>query len=75
MKCNHVNRVPIAMGRGHTVIGGVPVGECQNKAVPGMVVCLEHANKEALGMLINDLLADYQKATGKPHRYAAPSKK
>ena len=76
MKCNHVNRVPLVLSRGQTVIGGVSVGTCQNEVLPGLVVCFEHATKDTLAMLVSSVLQDYEKATGEPHRYmqAVPPK-
>lgn len=40
---------------------------CGNDVVPGLVVCLDHASKDALWMLIQCLLADdRRKEAGKP---------
>lgn len=36
---------------GH-ILGGVSLGQCENKCVPGFVVCHEHVNKEALLLML-----------------------
>ena len=44
-QCNHITRVAI-----HSSIkfGGASIGRCENECLPGMVVCWEHATREAL---------------------------
>lgn len=71
MKCNHINRIPVAINRGQCVIGGISVGTCPNETYPGLVCCFEHADKNTLDMLIQHILHDYKRATGKDHPYAA----
>lgn len=52
-KCSHIDRVSIHPS---IKIGGVSIGQCQNRCVPGLVVCAEHASKDALVMLVKQLL-------------------
>jgi hypothetical protein len=55
-QCTYVYRSgPLLPERFGSQIGGVSMGRCQNKCVPGLVVCLEHANKDALLMMIQHL--------------------
>lgn len=44
-QCSHINRVAV-----HSSIkcGGASIGRCENECLPGMVVCWEHATREAL---------------------------
>lgn len=66
-KCSKVHRVPLAnVG---IVIGGVSVGQCENERFPGLVVCFEHADKETLALMVQTLLRDYERDTGKKHHY------
>ena len=66
MKCAYEHRVNVH----HSVrCGGVKIGQCEKDAVPGLIMCLEHTSKESLHMLIQNLLSDYKKKTGEPHRY------
>jgi len=45
MKCQHINRVPILA---NVVIGGASIGNCMEDALPGMLYCGEHVDKDAL---------------------------
>ncbi len=52
-QCNHISRSgPLTAGHR---IGGASLGQCANECVPGLVVCPEHATKEALVLLIEQL--------------------
>ena len=51
-RCNHENRVSIHPS---IRVGGVSVGQCERKALPLMVVCEEHASREAMAMVIRQL--------------------
>lgn len=48
-RCTHINR----SGPLHpsVKIGGASMDQCENEAFPELVVCYEHANKEALALL------------------------
>lgn len=59
MKCGKVTRVPI---HSSIKIGGSSVGVCKKECVRGMTVCLEHANKDALKMLIDNLYRELDEA-------------
>jgi hypothetical protein len=59
--CTHVERAPVALGRGHTVVGGFKVGQCQRPALPGLVVCEHHATPDALRMVILAMDAEIQR--------------
>lgn len=50
--CAHVTRVPLALGPGHRVVGGIRVGQCERPALPLMVVCELHATPDAVRMVI-----------------------
>ena len=53
-QCNHIFRSgPLVKG----LHGGASLGRCNNKCVYGLVVCLEHADKEALYLMINSLVS------------------
>lgn len=65
-RCRHLNRVPVSVKGG---VVGMSAGRCDKEAFPGLVVCFEHADKEALGVMVQTLLRDYELATGKKHRY------
>lgn len=56
MLCRHVQRSGSVV-EGHR-LGGVSMGRCRGQAVPGLVVCAEHATRDALVMLIDDLRAE-----------------
>lgn len=47
-RCIHIDRVPVALNHGHSVVGGVSVGRCDRKALPLLVVCELHATPEAV---------------------------
>ena len=49
-KCSHINRAPIVL-KGK-FIGAPSIGQCEKDALPGMVVCGEHADKEAMAYYI-----------------------
>lgn len=52
-QCDHVERVSLL----HNVkIGGFSIGRCEREAIDGMVVCAEHATKDALAMRIRELV-------------------
>lgn len=54
-RCQHVERLGLALGRGHTVIGGVKTGQCEREALPELVFCEDHASPAAMGMVIRQL--------------------
>lgn len=54
-KCNYTKTVSVHPS---VKIGGATVYECNNDTVPGMTVCYEHANKEALVYYIQTLLKE-----------------
>ena len=56
-KCDKVHRVPM---HSSVVIGGVSVGQCERDALPRMVVCWEHADRQAMAMVSRHLDADYK---------------
>ena len=57
-KCNHIFRSG-PLFKGH-VSGGASLGRCENECVYGLVVCLEHADKEALYLMINSLVRELE---------------
>jgi len=62
MKCRHVNRVSVHPS---VVIGGASLGQCENEVVPGLVMCFEHADKEALSMLAQERRIENEKLKAK----------
>lgn len=48
-RCGHI----YSSGQLHPSIkiGAVSLGQCENECYPDLVVCFDHANKEALSML------------------------
>jgi hypothetical protein len=60
-RCTHVERAPVALGRGHTVGGGIRVDECQRPALPRMVVCEHHATPDALRLVILAMAAEIER--------------
>lgn len=65
-RCTHVERAPLALGRGHRVVGGLKVGTCERTALPRMVVCEHHASPEALRLVILAMDADIRRLTQLP---------
>ena len=51
-RCSFVWRVRIHPS---IIIGGVSLGQCERKPLPEMNVCTEHADKEAMGLVIRVL--------------------
>lgn len=51
--CGKVKRVPVHPS---VVIGGATVDVCQNKCLPEMTVCEEHASPDAVRMLVTMLV-------------------
>lgn len=58
MKCRFVKRASVHPS---VVIGGASLGQCENEVVPGLVMCFEHADKEALSMLAQERLIEIEK--------------
>lgn len=59
LQCDHVKRSgPLFQGH---VFGGASLGQCEEKALPGFVVCFEHVNKEALWMRVQQLESENRK--------------
>ena len=52
-RCSHINIVSVHPS---VKIGGASIGQCQNECIPGLVVCAKHADKEALVILVKQLL-------------------
>jgi hypothetical protein len=52
-QCDHVRRVSL---HSSVKIGGFSMGRCEREAIDGMVVCAEHATKDALAMRIRELV-------------------
>lgn len=52
-RCSHKFRSG-PLFRGH-VLGGLIVGHCENEALEGFNVCLEHVTKDALAMVLDSL--------------------
>lgn len=65
-RCTHVERIPMALGPGQTVRGGIKVGQCDRPALPRMVVCEHHATPDALRMVILAMDAELQRLTQLP---------
>lgn len=59
MKCGRVLRVPIHPS---VKIGGASVGVCDRECIRGMTVCVEHADKDAMKMLIDNLYKELDDA-------------
>ena len=49
-KCDHLTRVSIHPS---IKIGGASIGRCTRDALPGMLVCAEHATPDAIRMLVH----------------------
>ena len=64
-KCDHVERVSIHPS---IKIGGAAMGRCERDALPGMVVCGEHATRDALVMNIRTLSAKVEKLEAEVER-------
>lgn len=64
--CTHVERAPMALGRGHTVVGGIKVGQCERPAIPRLAVCEHHATPDALRLVILAMDAEIQRLTQLP---------
>lgn len=47
--------------------GAVVVGQCENECFPGLVVCFEHANKDTLALLAQQLENENRRLRGKGH--------
>jgi len=58
-QCDHIYRSG-PLFKGH-VLGGASLGRCENKVLPGFVVCHEHVNKEALIMMIRQLTKELER--------------
>ena len=52
-QCNHMNRVHIVSDM--LIPGGLSIGQCKKECVPYLTKCFEHADKEALYMLVQQL--------------------
>jgi len=50
--CVHVERVAV---HSSVVIGGVSIGSCQRKRLPGMTVCAWHADPDSVTMMMREL--------------------
>jgi hypothetical protein len=50
-QCSYINRLPVHP----SIRAGVSTDQCENECVPGLNVCLDHANKDALWMMIQSL--------------------
>ena len=61
-RCSHIPR-----GRVHpsVKIGGVSMGRCKNKALPGMDVCYIHANRDGMALAIRMYADKIKKLGGK----------
>jgi hypothetical protein len=53
--CNHVDRVAL---HSSFKLGGLAVGKCEREALPGMVMCAEHATPDAVEMAMQRLEAE-----------------
>jgi hypothetical protein len=56
-RCQHVHRLNVHPS---IRIGGVSVGRCVNKALPGMVNCYIHTPREAMDYVIRSLFEKVQ---------------
>lgn len=65
MKCTYEHRVQLHPSHR---IGGARVGHCTRDALPGMVFCHEHANRQAMGLWIRQLSERLAAATAKQKR-------
>jgi hypothetical protein len=56
--CDHVDRVAIHPS---VKMGGVAIGRCERKVLPGLVVCAWHADPAAVTMVMRDMDKELKK--------------
>lgn len=59
-RCTHVERAPLALNPGHSVVGGIKVCQCERDALPRMVVCEHHATPDAIRLVVLAMDAEIQ---------------
>jgi hypothetical protein len=60
-RCSHVERIPLALGPGQTVRGGIKVGQCERPALPRLVVCELHADPEAVRLAMRAMAEEIER--------------
>lgn len=60
-RCSYVEHVPVELNRGHSVVGGVSVGQCERDALPRMVVCAYHAPPDAVRLLVLSMAKEIER--------------
>jgi len=62
-QCDHVyHSGPLFDGH---ILGGASLGRCENRVLPGFVVCQEHVNREALILMVQQLTKELEQCREK----------
>lgn len=65
-RCNHINRVAVHPS---VVVGGASLGQCENQALPLLVKCVEHADRDAIKIAMEQMDKELQQLRRKNHVY------
>jgi hypothetical protein len=60
-RCTHVERAPVSLGPGHSVVGGIKVDQCERPALPRMVVCEHHATPDAVRIVMLEMAEEIER--------------